>query len=148
MKRPQIRVTHTFATLEVSQRTFKEIERKLKAAKYDHSFVDANTIDMQGIGLVPAPKKQPVKGEMINGKELRAAAEKGLPVYYTEEYYSPSDRHMNFKGKCVMKKITTDEFYIGNSDIDVSLWQDDELVSSAFNEGEYAVYKVNGIQYL
>ncbi len=51
-----LNVTHTFATLEVSDRTFKEIKRKLKKAGYDHAFVDNNTIDMHGIGLVPRKK--------------------------------------------------------------------------------------------
>lgn len=50
-------VTHTFATLAVSKRTFEEIRRKLKNANYDHSFIDEETIDMHGIGLVVVPKR-------------------------------------------------------------------------------------------
>ena len=61
MIRPQLRTTHTFAELAVSKRTFDEISRKLKAARYDHSFIDEETIDMQGIGITytpPTPKKK------------------------------------------------------------------------------------------
>jgi hypothetical protein len=57
IKRPQIRTTYTFATLEVTERTFNEIKKKLKDAQYDHAFVDDTTIDMHGIGLVPEPSK-------------------------------------------------------------------------------------------
>ena len=46
----------TFATLEVSQRTYDEIARLLRAAGYGHAFVvgsgEPPTIDMHGIGLV------------------------------------------------------------------------------------------------
>lgn len=53
-----LNVTHTFATLEVSDRTFKEIKRKLTAADYGHTFInDGKIIDMHGIGLVSAPRR-------------------------------------------------------------------------------------------
>jgi hypothetical protein len=48
-------MTRTFAELEISQSAWNEIARKLRDAGYDHAFVDEKTIDMQGIGLTPAP---------------------------------------------------------------------------------------------
>lgn len=147
--RPQLRQTHTFATLEISARAFAEIKKKLKDAKYDHSFVDDTTIDMHGIGLVPAPKKQPIRGKLMTGKELRFAATNELPVYYVETHYNPSDKHMNFRKKCVMQKcgLSTSAYYIGDSDIDLIDWDDDTLVTSSFDGGDYAVYKINGVRY-
>jgi hypothetical protein len=46
-------MTHTFAELEISQPAWNEIAQKLRAAGYDHAFVDEKTIDMHGIGLTP-----------------------------------------------------------------------------------------------
>lgn len=48
-----MRLTHTFATLEVSQAAYVEIAAKLRAAGYDHAFVGDTErhIDMNGIGL-------------------------------------------------------------------------------------------------
>lgn len=45
-----VRSTRTFATLEVSPCVFDEIEHALKAAGYDHAFIDGR-IDMHGIAL-------------------------------------------------------------------------------------------------
>lgn len=135
-------------TITVSETVFNTIKKKMMNAGMTHVRGSDVRMNMHNVLIAKQPKKKAIKGELITGKELRAAALKKLPVYYIEEYYSPSDKHMSFKGKCVMKKISPDEFYIGNSDIDVSLWQDDELVRSDFNDGEYAVYKVNGIKYL
>ena len=42
--------TRTFAKLEVSTATYDEIAGKLRAAGYDHAFIDG-AIDMHGIGL-------------------------------------------------------------------------------------------------
>lgn len=50
MRVTELRQTHTFATLEVSQAAFDEIEKKLREAGYDHAFVDG-LIDMHGIAL-------------------------------------------------------------------------------------------------
>jgi len=50
MRVTDLRQTHTFATLEVSQAVFDEIEKKLREAGYDHAFVDG-LIDMHGIAL-------------------------------------------------------------------------------------------------
>jgi len=50
-------MTHTYAELEVSTATYIEIAKKLRAAGYDHAFIESGhrtskTIDMHGIGLV------------------------------------------------------------------------------------------------
>lgn len=45
--------THTYATLEVTEITYWEITRKLRAAGYDRAF-DGDVIDMHGIGLIRA----------------------------------------------------------------------------------------------
>jgi hypothetical protein len=46
-------MTHTYATLEVSEATYLEIEAKFRAAGYDHAFdKDTGAIDMHGVGLV------------------------------------------------------------------------------------------------
>lgn len=61
-----IRQTHTYAELEVSAATFDEIAGKLKAAGYDHAFMEGihengTAIDMQGIGLTqPVRSAEPV----------------------------------------------------------------------------------------
>lgn len=47
-------MTHTFARLSVSERTYREIEQKLRAADYHHVFQEG-AIDMHGIGLVIDP---------------------------------------------------------------------------------------------
>ena len=44
-------MTHTVATLEVSDRTFQEIAGKLRAAGYGHLFMSDGSIDMYGISL-------------------------------------------------------------------------------------------------
>lgn len=49
-------MTYTVATLEVSERTYREIEAKLRAAGYDHAFSPDGTIDMTHIGLERAPR--------------------------------------------------------------------------------------------
>lgn len=57
----QIRQTHTYATLELSQAAFDEIATKLREAQYDHAFgVDDGrpTIDMQGIAVQPPDPRQ------------------------------------------------------------------------------------------
>ncbi len=53
--------THTYVELQLTQRAFNEIKRKLKIAKYDHCFMDKDTIDMHGIAVVP-PKKSDRNG--------------------------------------------------------------------------------------
>ncbi len=48
-----MRVTHTFAELKVSAAAFDEIAARLRAAGYDHAFIDG-AIDMHGLGLTRA----------------------------------------------------------------------------------------------
>jgi hypothetical protein len=55
-------MTHTHANLEVSDATYSEIRRLLKAAGYDHAFGPDGTIDMHGIALVREPR---TKVEML-----------------------------------------------------------------------------------
>lgn len=47
-----IRSTHTYAELEVSPAAYEEIAAKLRAAGYDHAFMENGAIDMHRIGLL------------------------------------------------------------------------------------------------
>lgn len=48
-----MRITHTYATLEISAAAYDEIALKLRAAGYVHAFhPGSSAIDMQGIGLL------------------------------------------------------------------------------------------------
>lgn len=58
-------MTHTFATLEVTDSTYEEIEKKLKEAGYDHAFIEG-AIDMNGIALT---KKRENSGMRIGVAE-------------------------------------------------------------------------------
>jgi hypothetical protein len=53
--RTVMRVTHTYVVLEISPAAFAEIESKLKAAGYEHTFHEdrehGSLIDMHGIAL-------------------------------------------------------------------------------------------------
>jgi len=46
-----VRQTHTYAELEISRSAYDEIRGLLKAAGYQHAFMDDGTIDMHGIGI-------------------------------------------------------------------------------------------------
>jgi hypothetical protein len=83
-----IRTTHTYAELEVSEATYKEIKEKLKDAGYDHCFMDDGAVNMIGIALVMQPPAKEVEmldptdvysyelpgGESITKKEIYAKA--------------------------------------------------------------------------
>lgn len=56
--------THTFAELEVSPETYREIEGKLRQAGYHHAFVDG-AIDMMGIGLIRQPEQKLVVAKVL-----------------------------------------------------------------------------------
>lgn len=56
-----IRQTRTYATLELSREAYDEIAAKLRAAGYDHSFMENGVIDMHGIGVTCAPKGEQQK---------------------------------------------------------------------------------------
>ena len=45
------RTTHTYVTLLVSEAAYDEIARKLRAAGYNHVFMDDGAIDMYGIAI-------------------------------------------------------------------------------------------------
>lgn len=45
------RETHTYAVLEVSEASYREIADKLRAAGYDHAFNEDGVVDMHGIGI-------------------------------------------------------------------------------------------------
>jgi hypothetical protein len=49
--------THTYAVLELSKAAHEEIATKLRAAGYDHSFMEDGVIDMHGIAV--ALEKEP-----------------------------------------------------------------------------------------
>ena len=60
-------VTHTFATLELSPVAYAEIREKLKAAGYEHAFMESGIIDMHGIGVAQAgePAKMPMVDQVL-----------------------------------------------------------------------------------
>lgn len=141
------RQTHTFARLEIPRKAFKEIKAKLTEAGYSHLFVDDNTIDMTGIGISPKPPKpRKPKPRILTGKELRYAADNGLQVHYVEEYHDPHCVGMNYNGVCVMEKAPNG-YYIGQSDIQPEFFADDDEVHEVFDEGEFTVYAVDGVNY-
>lgn len=47
----QMRSTHTYAVLGISQDAYDEIRAKLQAAGYQHAFMDGGEIDMYGIAV-------------------------------------------------------------------------------------------------
>ena len=151
IKRPQIRTTYTFATLEISKAAYDEIHAKLKEAGYEHTFHEDGVIHMHGIGLAPEPKKKQkwttsleAKGHILTGKELRFAAENEVPVFYEEDYHDPAIR--GFFGVSVMEKAPVG-YYIGDSDINPNEFDDNEVVMGDFPEGKYVVYGVKGHKY-
>lgn len=86
-----MRQTHTFAVLEVSESTFREVEGKLRAAEYHHAFSDA-AIDMTGIRLQVKPLVNPSEEDMGDGQyagtqeamdaAIKEAELNGLEVIY------------------------------------------------------------------
>ena len=97
----------------------------------------------------PVPRKPRIKDEdrrVLIGKELRIAGEKHLPVYYIE-IHSGYDSHMDYRGKCFLEKAN-EGYYIGNSDIDPKLWEDNDEVSGDDIDGTtFKVYAIEGIIY-
>lgn len=47
-----LRQTHTYVELEISKAAYDEIAGKLKAAGYDHVFMEDGAIDMHGLALI------------------------------------------------------------------------------------------------
>ncbi|HEY9279519.1 MAG TPA: hypothetical protein VIP51_05535, partial [Eoetvoesiella sp.] len=63
-------MTYSFATLDISRRAYDEIARKLRAAGYEHAFLENGLIDMHGIGLQPS--SQEGEPREINGSKYIA----------------------------------------------------------------------------
>lgn len=55
-------MTHTYATMEVSQATFDEVKKKLEEADYHHAIMydlrEGIILDMRGIALILEKPKQ------------------------------------------------------------------------------------------
>jgi hypothetical protein len=51
-----MKVTHTYATLELSPQAYAEIRAKLSEAGYDHAFDSNGEIDMHGIAVTKGPE--------------------------------------------------------------------------------------------
>jgi hypothetical protein len=76
-------MSHTYVELGVSKPAYDEIAAKLRAASYDHAFMENGTIDLHGLGLVldadaaaPAADPAPIAVNVNQGmKEY-----KGSPV--------------------------------------------------------------------
>lgn len=82
----------------------------------------------------------------IKANELRYAAENNVPVWMRLIHYNPHDKHKNQDEKVVLEKATTG-WYIGNTDIDLDIFQDDELVSLDLGDSFIVVYKITGLKY-
>ena len=83
----------------------------------------------------------------LTGKELRFAAENGLKVRYVEKYHNPMDKHMNFNSDCSMERIDKDNYYIGNGDICLADYKEDDLAEGDFPEGVFEVKGAKGVKY-
>jgi hypothetical protein len=81
---------------------------------------------------------------LLTGAELRAAAEKGLPVRYVERTYDPHEP--NFDAVVTMTKANVG-YYIGHSDIDPDDFEPDAEVALDWPEGTGGVYAVRGVKY-
>mgnify|MGYP001606129669 CR=1 FL=1 len=80
-------MTHTYAELMVSEKTYNEIASKLRVAGYDHAFIPGekvtegsigrDVIDMHGIGLIAqqAPKLVLLKLVGTGDENLQHAAD-------------------------------------------------------------------------
>lgn len=88
--------------------------------------------------------KPPQNGRVLTGRELRAAAHRGLPVGYIEGFFNPSEP--GFAGVVVMEKAKYG-YYIGPSDIEPEAFGDTEPVSYETDVGYVRVTAVEGIDY-
>lgn len=48
----ELRMTHTFVVLGLSNAAYEEIRKQLEEADYQHCFLEDGTIDMTGIAVV------------------------------------------------------------------------------------------------
>ena len=92
--------------------------------------------------------------KILNGRELRIAAEKGLEVRCVVQYENPFDKHMNYNEECIMEKCSNDNktpdehwYYIGDSDICLEYYGDEDPVVEDFGEGKMQVFRVKGVKY-
>lgn len=98
-----MRVTHTYAELEISLKAYNEIRRKLKAAAYNHAFEIGDKgdgpIDMHGLAVVPAKERKLRKSDFFGhwGKSdlvavfFVAATALGVAIYFA--VYNWAIRH-------------------------------------------------------
>lgn len=93
-------MTYTYAELEISRAAWDEIAQKLRAAGYDHAFVDENTIDMHGIGLTPAAAPPnmvtTLEGQLLFRYPPRASV---IDVYSADCKMTPSEIAQHFLGE-------------------------------------------------
>jgi hypothetical protein len=149
-----------------------------EAGKYSHEQVESNkpyydngkeaiaipchSVEEYAIKIVPANTdmenlraKFPKHSNILNGKELRIAAKKGLKVEYVEEYAIPNTngRIRNRSQECVLEKVDNNIYAIGMSElnhINLNEYKDGEFVCGDFygEVGRYEVRKVKGVKYV
>lgn len=106
-------MTHTFATLEVSDNLYEEVAAKLKEAGYDHAFMEDGAIDMHGIGLTkkvvvpyvepPATMNCPRRGE--NGQMFYGIGRQDVPANGMYDRFTDQDDCCTYCGS-----LNPDEF--------------------------------------
>lgn len=92
-------------------------------------------------------------GDILTGKELKIAAEKKLKVRYVCKFFDSNDRGKNHNEDCIMEECsnnTKDEhsYYIGDGDICLEDYGDDERVVCDFDEGTFEVRRAKGVKYI
>lgn len=105
--------------------------------------LEANTL-REAIDMAMSGKG--LKSRLLTGRELRVAAKKKLKVRYVETYHNPHDSDKDYDSICVMEEANVG-YYIGNSDIEPDVFSDSEDVQGDFDEGTYAVYAVDDVEY-
>ena len=137
-------------TVDVTVEENKKLKKEITKLKIENKKLKA-ALDEEGIEPNTEVLGKKI-GNVLTGKELRIAAEKKLKVRYIEHYHNPHDKHMNFNADCVMEECgnNTDNYrsyYIGNSDICLDDYDDDQEVSGDFDEGTFEVRRAKGVKY-
>lgn len=88
--------------------------------------------------------KDPDPKDLLTGRELKIAAERGLRVKYRRYGYDPQTPDMRWTGKMEKAKYG---YYIADSDIDPDMFEDDEKVRYDDVDSYIGVYKVKGVNY-
>lgn len=92
-----MRSTHTFVILDLSPSAFQEISNKLRAAGYDHTFMQEDgreVIDMHGIAVAAETEDEHAKHEEIVTREaVTRALEDSVYFYSGQCPVSASDNH-------------------------------------------------------